>query len=572
MKDSTKVSVSQKALGEGLKLITRSNRDSVLVENSTEKFIPFEGKIIRDIYVQSIGFEKSIYGNEKEFSQKVGRTANKLHINTREKTIRQHLFIHPNERLNPYKLSDNERFLREKNFILDSRFIVSPIENSDSVDIIIVTRDVFSIGFSAGGSFPSAPKLNLYDANLSGRGQRIEFNFLIDQDRTPKTGYGLSFNKSSFLGSFTDLEFFYSQLNSGVSYGDEIEYTTGVLLDRALVSPYSRMAWGAQWSKNWSKNVYSRPDSIFLDYSYDLVDLWAGYNFGANKKIQDRNRAFIALRVFDGYYTKRPDSEELLDARIYNNASGILTALTFYKRDFYKTQYVLGFGRTEDVPYGYSLSATTGLVRQLRTRRPYAGLKFEYSNAFSSGNFYQLELNTSSYLRNSRFEDAAISFSFAFFTKAFSLGKYKIRNSFTLGSTQLFNVYANDWLEINSLIIPGLRVRELNASSRNVAGISSTLYTPWSLLGFRIAPFGEFKWAMMNCESCERESNIFTGLSGGMRIRNENLIFGTIEIKATYISNDESGNSKVRLTFRQNLRFKKIDSFVTAPSLNQYNN
>jgi hypothetical protein len=57
----------------------------------------------------------------------------------------------------------------------------------------------------------------------------------------------------------------------------------------------------------------------------------------------------------------------------------------------------------------------------------------------------------------------------------------------------------------------------------------------------------------------------------GMRIRNENLIFGTIELKATYIPNDESGNSGVGFSFRRNLRFKKSDSFVTVPSLIRYN-
>ena len=349
-KDSTKTSISEKAIEEGLKLITRSPRDSVLVENSTERFMPYEGKIIRNIYIESIGFEKSIYGNEKPITQKIGRTANKLHTNTREKTIRQHLFIHPDDRLNPYKLGDNERFLRNTDFILESRFVITPIDDSDSVDITIVTRDVFSIGLSAGGSFPSAPKFNLYDANLDGRGQRVELNFLFDQDRKPKTGFGASFKKSSFLGIFADLEFFYTQLNSGISYGEETEYATGIIVERQLVSPYSRMAGGVQLSKNWSRNVYSRPDSAFLDYSYDLVDVWAGYNFGAKKKIQDRNRAFLALRVFDGYYTKQPDLEGLNQNRIYNNASGVLAEMTFYRRDFFKTQYIYGFGRTEDVP------------------------------------------------------------------------------------------------------------------------------------------------------------------------------------------------------------------------------
>ncbi|MDG1278171.1 MAG: hypothetical protein P8O16_12890 [Algoriphagus sp.] len=571
-KDSTKISITQKALGEGLKLITRTGGDSVLVENSEDRFLPFEGKIIRNIYIESIGFEKSIYGNDKAITQKIGRAANKLHTNTREKTIRQHLFIHPNDLLNPYKLGDNERFLRNKDFILESRFVITPIDNSDSVDVTIVTRDVFSIGLSAGGSFPSAPKFNLYDANLDGRAQRIEFNFLFDQDRKPKTGFGASFKKSSFLGSFADLEFFYTQLNSGFSYGDETEYATGIIIDRQLVSPYSRMAGGVQLSKNWSRNVYSRPDSSFLDYSYNLVDLWAGYNFGAKKKIQDRNRAFLALRVFDGYYSRQPDLEGLIRNRIYNNASGVLAAMTFYKRDFFKTQYVFGFGRTEDVPYGYSITPTFGLVRQLRTQRPYAAIKLEYNGAFSSGSFYDLEFNVSSYFRNSSLEDAVFTSNISYATKVFTIGRFKIRNSAMLNYTQLFNVFANDWLQIDSSIIPGLRVEELDASKRNSLGLQTIVFTPWSIIGFRIAPFTAVNWAMMKCSTCEEKNNIYTGISAGMRIRNENLIFGTMELKATYIPNDESGDSKFSFSFRQNLRFRKTDVFVTAPSLNRYNN
>jgi len=163
--------------------------------------------------------------------------------------------------------------------------------DSDSVDVRVVTRDVFSISGIGGGSFPTAPRFSLYDANLGGKGERIQLNFLIDKDRSPRTGFGASFRQSSFLGSFVDLEVFFSQLNTGISQGHEIEYTTGIRLDRILVSPYSRLAGGAQLSKNWSRNVYSKPDSLFLNYSYNLADIWAGYNIGA-KKVQSRKRAF----------------------------------------------------------------------------------------------------------------------------------------------------------------------------------------------------------------------------------------------------------------------------------------
>jgi len=53
-----------------------------------------------------------------------------------------------------------------------------------------------------------------------------------------------------------------------------------------------------------------------------------------------------------------------------------------------------------------------------------------------------------------------------------------------LGFAKIFNGFATDWLQIDSSIIPGLRVRELEASQRNAFGLETTVFTPgqfWDL-------------------------------------------------------------------------------------------
>jgi len=35
---------------------------------------------------------------------------------------------------------------------------------------------------------------------------------------------------------------------------------------------------------------------------------------------------------------------------------------TFFRQDFYKTNYIYGFGTTEDVPQGYNVAVTFGMV------------------------------------------------------------------------------------------------------------------------------------------------------------------------------------------------------------------
>lgn len=569
--DTTIVSLTKKALEKGMDLITRTNRDTVLVEKAEKKFLPYEGLIIRNIKVETIGFEFSIYGREKPIVQKVGKLANMLHTNSREKTIKQHLFIKPNEQLNPYKLGDNERFLRDQYFILESRIIVTPVPGTDSVDLTVITRDIFSIGGSVGGSFPTAPIFKLFDANIDGRGQGFEFDILLDADRTPKTGIAIAYTKSSLLGSLADLSIYYTQLNSGLSLGEENEYATGISLERPLVSPYSKVAGGAAWSQNWSKNVYSRPDSAFLDYKYNASNLWGGYNFGSDKELRDRRREFLALRIFDGYFIDSPDQEAEKDARRYNNGSGVLAEFTIYEQDFFKTQYVYGFGRTEDIPFGYTMSATVGYTKTMGLERPYTDISLNYNGASKSGSFYNVSLNAASYFRNGTWEDGTIQTGGTYNTPAYPIGKYKIRNSASGYFTQLFDRTTNDWLTIRGNIIPGLRVEEVHATQRISLGFESTLYTPWSVIGFRIAPFSSIYWAKLKCPSCDKQFQNYTGFSLGMRIRNENLVFGTVEVKGTYIPNDEGGKSKFAFSFRKNLRFRKSDVYVKAPDLFNYN-
>jgi hypothetical protein len=571
-KDSAeKKSFTKKAFTQGIKFISTSTEDTILNEKSVDAYTAYAGKIIRHIFIERIGFEKSIYDSAKKVRNSVTQVANFLHVDTRENTIRQHLFVDKNKPLNPFELADNERFLRDKDFILDCRIVVTVIEGTDSVDLTVVTRDVFSLSASLGGSFPSAPKIGVSDANVAGRGQRIELTSLIDQGRTSKIGYSTLFRKSSIFGSLTNLEFRYTQLDDGLSFGDEKEFATLVRLDRPLVSPYSRLAGGGEISNNWSQNVSNKPDSIFLKYQYTVLDGWLGYNIGIKKEFENRKRKFIALRLFNGSYVDQPDQDLYKEQRKYNSISGYLSEFTLYRQNFYKTRYVFGFGRTEDVPNGFSFGVTGGYVNQLRIERPYGALKVNYGNARKKGDFIRLQTQLGGYWRGGKMEDVILQGGASYFSRLFQLNRFKSRNLFSATYTQLVNHTVIDWLEINSQAIPGFRSDSLKASSRLALHAESALFTPWSLIGFRFAPFTAIDMVAVNCVECLTTNNLYWGFSGGLRTRNENLIFGTIELKFTYLPNDQYGNSKFVFGFRQNLQIKNTGSFVRAPSFILYN-
>jgi len=571
-KDSVaKQSITKKAFREGMKLISTNPNDTIVGEKSTDPYVEYAGRIIRNISIDRIGFEKSIYDSAKKVDRTVTNLANKLHVDTRTKIIRKHLFIKEHQPLNPYKLADNERFLRDKDFILDSRIVVVPVEGTDSVDLTVVTRDVFSLGGTFGGSFPSAPKIGIYDANVDGRGQRIEFTALIDQDRTPKFGYSLFYRKSSLFGSLTNLEVGYSQINTGISIGEEPEFAMLVRLYRPLVSPYSRLAGGIELSRNWSKNVYNDPDTAFLNYKYKIFDGWIGYNIGIRREILDRNRLFLAVRYFNGYYVDQPEQPEYQEEVKYNNGFGYLTEFTFYRQDYFKTRYVFGFGRTEDIPYGINISVSAGYIRQLDLERPYLGLKADYSKASRKGNFVTARFQAGAYYRDQNLEDNIIQGRISFVTRLVQLKRYKMRNYVSASYTQINNRTVIDWLNVSKKDIPGFSADSLDADKRLSVHLETLLYSPWSLLGFRFAPFAAIDAAVIDCISCDTPNEYFLGFSGGFRTRNENLIFGTMEVKVTYIPSNEDGESQFVFGFRQNIRVTNIGSFVRSPSLIFYN-
>ena len=136
---------------EILKSVTRKpeGEENILNIRSEEAFMPFEGKIIRQILINHIDFERSITDSTTNIRSRLVRLGNKLHNTTKEWVIRDHVFFKEKKALNPYMLADNERYIRDLDFIVDARIIVVPLSSTaDSVDVLVVTRDVFSIGGS----------------------------------------------------------------------------------------------------------------------------------------------------------------------------------------------------------------------------------------------------------------------------------------------------------------------------------------------------------------------------------------------------------------------------------------
>ena len=307
---------------------------------SEDAYLKYAGKIIRKIIIQRIGFEKTVLDTTQSLQSFISKTANKLHENTREFVIRNNLFVREGKPLNPYRVADNERTLRNLNFVMDARIFVKHVsKTSDSVDLLVVTRDVFNLGGSFSPDIPSKYKLSIENINLAGMGQRIQFGQVFDLNRTPRYGYEVFYQLSNVNGSFIDASVGYTKLNNGISIGNESESSFYFKLSRALYQPFTRFAGAVEVSDNISRNVYRIPDSTFAQYRYTIQDYWLGYSFGYKKLPKDlkenRNRKFIALRAFEQHFLNSTHSDLTEPDRFaYRDRVSLLAQLTFFRQDF----------------------------------------------------------------------------------------------------------------------------------------------------------------------------------------------------------------------------------------------
>ena len=561
--------------------ITVSPQDStvnatVLNTKSVIPFIEYEGKIIRLVHTEELGFEKVFTDTSKFLNYYGTKLLNKLHVDTYDWVIRDNLFIKKGSRLNPYLVSDNERYLRSLEFIQDARIIVRPVNGStDSVDVFVFTKDLFSITGSLDISGIDRQRVTVAESNLAGAGQKVQATTLHDVNRAPNFGFDFLYSKNSLLHTFVNGTVGYSKINRDGAGNENIEsfYT---MLDRPLYSPYSRGAGGLQLSFNTSKNLLDKPDSLFYNYKNVNIDVWAGYNIGVNKlklDIKNRNRAFVAFRYIKNNFIKKPFQVGSTYNNFFNDRKAFLGEVTFFKQDFYKTNYIYGFGTTEDVPYGYNIAFTGGWYKQNNLARPYFGINANHYIASAKGKFLQYFIRAGTFLNKGLPQDASVLLGGSLYSKLYVFKHFKMRQYFKASFTRLYNRITYDPIQINNTL--GLRyfsADTLRGTQRISIYGETFFFAKYKLLGFQLAPFVFADASLLTGETRPfKKSDIYTGVGGGVRTRNVNLIFGTTELRLVYFPRKAQDTNSFVVSFNTDILFRYKTNYVRAPDIIQLN-
>jgi len=537
--------------------------DSVNIRKSDSPFDTLKNKIIRKIHIICLDpFGPNIYDTSAQAITAAGKAGNTLHIKTRPYVIRMNLLIHSGDSIDPVKISDNIRLIKDLSFIDDARFIFSPVNSgNDSVDVTVITKDVWSIGIDIPVITTSRLVGNLYDANFLGLGDRLQFNMSLASRRAPLFRVdGFNYYYTNIAGTFINADIGFTQEDNG----DQNIYGS---LNRGFITNEARFAGG--FSYNLRKDIYTPEDSISKAAWYNDYGFWGGRSFLVNRE-KHSWRLVIAQSIIWRHFFSRP--EITIDKnRGFYDLFRILTGLSFSRNNYYITNYFAEFGKTENIPYGYLFQVTFGPDRTDFYTRWYTGLNLSAGKYFDKFGYLQGYFKTGMFMNGSIMEDAVVKMNIRYFSPLLVSrnSKYRIRNHFELDYRIGFNQRMNnpDYFDVNNK----LRIFKINDSESFlvqkslVANIISITYTPWYLYGFRFGLIGKLQAAMFALKNeVLFQSPVFSSISASIMIKNDNLIFPTFFIGAAYYFNAK-GITPFQFFFHSGVDYQIYDFNVSSP-------
>ncbi|WP_165784620.1 BamA/TamA family outer membrane protein [Solitalea longa] len=559
------------------RFLTRNRRpESDLQLQSIKEYVKYEGKVIKSIeLVQTniFNFSPPVHPDERP---SLKQRLSEVHTQTKQSVIHRSLFFKENERISSYTLADNARYLRSLPFLHDARIFISPCgTNSDSVEVTVLTQDVFAPGIAI---YPisglSGVKTNLYHTNINGQGQAIDAAIEANSDRSPVVGTALAYTKYNLMGTFTDASVGYSQLNTqGTIDTGVYESSFFIKLNRPLYSSSSRVAAGMAFKYNKSLNVYSQPDSVFRNYQYRLFDTWLAYAFNFkrfNKRGEyNRSRRAISFRYYNQEFLERPTQIQFNDDPNYNNGQFSLGQFIAFQQEIYNTRYLFGFGRTEDISTGYYATLAIGSDHRLNKNRIYTGAEYERQKALGKG-FSLAYIGLGGFIDHG-IEDIVLNVRGSFYSRLMIYKKMRFRHLIELGYINCFNPVLYKPVNINDGFgLTAFENNTLNGYQRFNLKSELALYSLFEILGFRFNSFTSIELSQLgDTDDFIFGKHLYAGVGAGFRIRNESLVFNTLKLGGYYYPWAPATSQKFAFQIKTviDLRFNvspiKAPSFVT---------
>jgi hypothetical protein len=541
----------------------------------------YTGKRINSITIEQHDFLTSIDSKDSKMKDLFSKLGNSLQSNSKSRAIKENLFFKEWDVFDPSIIAYNEKWLRDLSYIQDAKIMamITPYD-TNQVDIIVVTKDLFSYGGEVLLNNKDAYSAKLNNINLLGSGNSVQVIQNFENERKPKSGWGYDVGLSNILGTFISVNAGVNQFGNNLVNNDLSAKKNYISVQRPILHPNSKWLGGMEYLETVNENVFpGKWDSIFdqqLNYNLKHKDIWVGYQLTKNKKQININeyRQFIQYRHLENNFKERPIDYLLQLDRNYQNLKANFLSYTLVKQSVYRTRYLYGLGRYEDLPIGQSLTWTTGQYKIEQDHSAYLGFKFEQYKLSKKENYTHIIANIASSYINQSLQDIRFLSSLEQFSKLKYLNNgLGYRQIINLSFTQTLKNKYNESLRINSIYgIPQLNKEQIKGGTRISSNWETVFYNNRALWGFKSAPFvfGNITYIRTMGDPILK-GDIYTAIGSGLRVRNENLVFGTIELKGCYFPRTNQQLSPWNFSLITNLRYKYNSNIVEKPNFVEIN-
>jgi len=533
--------------------------ESDQVVNSEQYFKPYVGKTIRSIKVFHVPLlDGNVWDTTQLDRTRLGELLDHVSTSTQASLVRKSVLFEEGASVDAFQLADSERILRSLDFIEDARIYLLTIpEDVSMVAVTIVIKDRLPWGASANYGSLSRFDLYLTNRNILGTGNQIRGGWVYNQQEQPNHGYNIEFTSRYIGNTFTQVGF---ELANNWRGRKRIGRVT-----KEFISPEIKYGGEIIIGEEARRVQLAFLDSLhdhWVDYQFQ--DVWVGRAFALAGE-NNRRTIRVGLRYLHQNFMERPEVKLDSNDR-YHNRQFWLSSVSYQKINFMKTRYILSYGITEDVPVGYSFGLQYGHDYAEFEDRNYWGGNLELAQYYPSLGYVLVASEVGGFWNGQQFKNAIAKLRLGYFSPLIRMGKTRLRNFANLEYAVTWRLAVPESLFLGNFIegVNGLRAFGNNFMSLH---LESVWFNPWYFYGFKFAPLATFDFGFLKEDRGSREGKNYrhtvVGVGGGFRVRNESLVFRTIEVKATYFPNTLPGNDpwSLEVSLSLPLLFQEVSPF-----------
>ena len=517
-----------------------------------------KGKTIVSIHYQELDpFGPTFMDTTKVARTKLGRFGNRIHINTRLNRIKKNVFIREGDKLKVDEVLENERIIRSLPYIEDVRFFaIGSKTDASKVDLLVITKDVFSFGVGGHFSGTKSATYKVYNQNLFGLGHQITLKVVNHIEKKPYVGIEGLYSIKNICSKFFDVTLGYAN-----TYKKEGLYFN---LDKEFL--FSNTKWGGGLSgyrMTRAENIISyddlKTDSIPLNYK--LGDLWLGYAFLLHKhNPQKRMQLVLAARYCNIQFYDRSLSP---DKEYYSNSSFILGSISLSKRNYVRDYLIYSYGITEDIPKGCLNEFVFGYDNNEFIKRLYTHIYFSTSNLLPYSPAYVfVSAGLGSFYNAHKLEQGMFESHISYISRLMPIGLQKIRQFVQIDYMTGLKRFGNEKIYLkNDLGLRGMHSNELIGNRRLSINSELVVFQKKAIADFQVALFGFYDCGFIGSKNkLILSQKFYSGFGFGIRLRNENLVFRTLQLRLGFYPNYPSDAHFLEVYFAE-MNTTKFPSF-----------